>query len=60
VQGIAVHTDPARLRPSDVMLLEGDPRKIECAVGWRVQIPFDQTLRELLNYWRHRVGPVSR
>ena len=60
VKGIAVHTDPARLRPSDVMLLEGDPRKIERAVGWRVEIPFEQTLRELLDYWRHRVGPASR
>jgi GDP-4-dehydro-6-deoxy-D-mannose reductase len=60
VKGIAVHTDPARLRPSDVMLLEGDPRKVEQAVGWRVETPFEQTLRELLNYWRQRVGPASR
>ena len=60
VKNIAVHTDPARLRPSDVMLLEGDPRKIERAVGWRVEIPFEQTLRELLDYWRQRVGPAAR
>jgi GDP-4-dehydro-6-deoxy-D-mannose reductase len=59
VKGITVHTDPARLRPSDVMLLEGDPSKIERATGWKVQIPFDQTLRELLDYWRQRIPPPS-
>jgi GDP-4-dehydro-6-deoxy-D-mannose reductase len=59
VKGITVHTDPARLRPSDVMLLEGDPSKIERATGWKVEIPFEQTLRELLDYWRQRIPPLS-
>src|SRR3990170_5021215 len=31
VKGIAVKTDPARLRPSDVMILEGDPAKMHKA-----------------------------
>jgi GDP-4-dehydro-6-deoxy-D-mannose reductase len=60
VAGIPVRTDPARLRPSDVMVLEGDPSKIERAVGWKVEIPFEQTLRDLLDYWRHRVGATAR
>ena len=60
VKGITVHTDPARLRPSDVMLLEGDPSKVERATGWKVEIPFEQTLRELLDYWRQRIPPLSR
>ena len=60
VKNISVHTDPARLRPSDVMLLEGDPGKIHRAIGWKVEIPFEQTLRELLDYWRHRLGPAAR
>jgi GDP-4-dehydro-6-deoxy-D-mannose reductase len=54
-KGIAVHVDPDRLRPSDVMVLEGTPRKIQQAIGWQAQIPFDQTLSDLLEYWRHRV-----
>ena len=33
VKGISVQTDLARLRPSDVMVLEGDPSKIEKASG---------------------------
>ena len=54
VKGIAVKTDPARLRPSDVMILEGDPTKMRRATGWKVEIPFERTLTELLDYWRQR------
>jgi GDP-4-dehydro-6-deoxy-D-mannose reductase len=55
VKGITVQKDPARLRPSDVMVLEGDPSKIRNATGWQVEIPFEQTLRDLLEYWRRRI-----
>jgi len=54
VMGITVKTDPARLRPSDVMILEGDPTKMHKATGWKVEIPFERTLTELLDYWRQR------
>jgi len=60
VKGIAVKIDPARLRPSDVMELEGDPSKIERAVGWKVEIPFERTLMDLLDYWRQRTPTASR
>jgi GDP-4-dehydro-6-deoxy-D-mannose reductase len=60
VKGIAVRTDPARLRPSDVMELEGDAGKIERATGWKVEIPFERTLTELLDYWRQRIPSAPR
>ena len=60
VKGIAVKVDPVRLRPSDVMVLEGDASKIEKATGWRAEIPFEQTLTDLLDYWRERVRRASR
>ena len=60
VKGIAVEVDPERLRPSDVMILEGDPSKIEKATGWKVEIPFERTLGELLDYWRERVRHAAR
>ena len=60
VKGIQVKTDPARLRPSDVMVLEGDPSRMHKATGWKVEIPFEQTLSELLDYWRRRIPPVTR
>ena len=60
VKNIEVRTDPARLRPSDVMVLEGDPSKVEKATGWRVEIPFERTLTDLLAYWRQRTRFASR
>ena len=60
VKGIAVETDPARLRPSDVMVLEGDASKIRKATGWEVEIPFERTLKDLLAYWRQRTTSSSR
>jgi len=60
VKGIKVQIDPARLRPSDVMVLEGDPSKIEKATGWKVEIPFERTLKDLLGYWRSRTVSSPR
>jgi GDP-4-dehydro-6-deoxy-D-mannose reductase len=60
VKGIAVETDPARLRPSDVMVLEGDPSKMRKATGWAVEIPFERTLKDLLAYWRQRTMSSPR
>ena len=56
VRPIEVREDPARLRPADVPVLQGDPGKIAKAVGWRPEIPFEQTLRDVLAYWRERTA----
>jgi GDP-4-dehydro-6-deoxy-D-mannose reductase len=60
VKGITVKTDPARLRPSDVMVLEGSPAKMHKATGWKVEIPFERTLTELVDYWRQRIRASTR
>ncbi len=52
---IRIKQDPGRLRPSDVPRLLGDSTKFRKATGWKPQIPFTQTLEDLLNYWRERV-----
>ncbi len=52
---VSVQEDPPRLRPSDVPHLVGDASKIQKALGWRTEIPFEQTLKDLLDYWRQRV-----
>ena len=46
--------DPARLRPSDVPILWADPSKFRAATGWEPRIPFEQTLHDVLDYWRER------
>jgi GDP-4-dehydro-6-deoxy-D-mannose reductase len=51
---IEVCQDPARLRPSDVPILLGDNSKFVKATGWQPTIPFDQTLHDMLEYWRGR------
>ena len=50
---VKIETDPERLRPSDVEVLIGDASKFKADTGWEPRIPFDQTLRDLLDYWRH-------
>ena len=55
VSSIAVKEDPARLRPSDVPHLLGDASKIRQALGWKPEIPFEQTLLDTLEYWRRRI-----
>ena len=60
VRKIAVEIDPARLRPSDVMILEGDPSRIRKATGWEGEIPFERTLKDLLAYWRQRTMSSAR
>jgi len=52
---IEVRQDPARLRPSDVPLLQANDAKFRAATGWEPQIPFEQTIRDVLDFWRARV-----
>jgi GDP-4-dehydro-6-deoxy-D-mannose reductase len=51
---IRVEVDESRLRPSDVPVLVGDCTKFRGDTGWRMEIPFDQTLRDIVDYWRSR------
>jgi GDP-4-dehydro-6-deoxy-D-mannose reductase len=52
---VRVEEDPARMRPSDVTLLIGDCSKFRSATGWQPTIPFEVTLKDLLEHWRGRV-----
>jgi GDP-4-dehydro-6-deoxy-D-mannose reductase len=52
---VRVQVDPARLRPSDVQILLADNGKFRALTGWAPTIPFERTLRDLLDYWRERV-----
>lgn len=52
---VEIKQDPARMRPSDVPILIGDNSKFVAKTGWKPEIPFEKTLRDLLDYWRARV-----
>jgi GDP-4-dehydro-6-deoxy-D-mannose reductase len=49
---VRVETDPSLLRPSDTPVVLGDSTRLRTATGWHPEIAFDQTLADLLNYWR--------
>ena len=53
---IRVERDPARYRPVDVPVVYGSLEKFHYRTGWEPQIPFEQTLRDTLEYWRGQVG----
>ena len=44
-------TDPDLVRPVDVPVLRGDLSRLEAATGWKPEIPLDDTLRDVLEYW---------
>jgi GDP-4-dehydro-6-deoxy-D-mannose reductase len=52
---VEVVTDPARLRPTELQVLEGDATRFREATGWRPEIPFERTLADTLDYWREHV-----
>jgi GDPmannose 4,6-dehydratase len=52
---IRIETDPERLRPIDADLQVPNTAKFRAATGWEPAIPFAQTMRDLLEYWRGRV-----
>jgi GDP-4-dehydro-6-deoxy-D-mannose reductase len=56
---VRIESDPARMRPSDVPILEGSADRFREATGWAPRIPFEQTLQDLLDYWRDRLAKRS-
>jgi len=53
VKDVKVQVEKSRLRPSDVTLQIPCVEKFSKATGWTPQIKFEQTLKDLLNYWRN-------
>lgn len=51
-KNIKIKIDSKRLRPSDVTLQIPSVEKFIQQTGWKPSIKFDQTLQDMLNYWR--------
>ena len=49
---IRVVVDPARYRPNDSPIVQGNPARIREELGWSPKIPIEQTVDDLLAYWR--------
>lgn len=50
---IAVETDPERIRPTDIPLALGNSSKLKSATGWRCSYSLEDTLADVLNFWRN-------
>lgn len=53
---IRVETEAERLRPIDADLQIPDVRKFQEHTGWVPEIPFEQTMKDLLDYWRSKIA----
>jgi len=52
---ITVEPDPDRMRPSDVPDVVCDASRLRRQTGWQPTTPFEQSLADVLEYWRERV-----
>jgi GDP-4-dehydro-6-deoxy-D-mannose reductase len=52
---IKVEQDPTRLRPSDVPEIVSDCDKFRSLTGWQAEIPLEQSLSDILDWWRAQV-----
>lgn len=52
---IAVKQDPDRMRPLDVPVVVCDSHRFRAHTGWETHIPLEQTLHDILKYWRTQV-----
>ena len=57
-KNFTVKKDPSRLRPSDVPVLIGDNTKFVKRTSWHPEIPFKDTLRDTLDYWREHAAKL--
>lgn len=47
--------DPALFRPTDERIIVGDISKIKKDTGWKQMIPIEQTIADMLDYWRKTI-----
>jgi GDP-4-dehydro-6-deoxy-D-mannose reductase len=48
---IEIEYEDSRKRPSDVPILIGSYARFMLATGWQPKISFEQTMRDIFNYW---------
>lgn len=52
---VKVEPDPTRMRPSDVPVIYADNSKLRTKTGWTPTCKFEDSLRQVLDYWREEV-----
>lgn len=49
-----IKVDPSLFRPTDEKIIAGDITKLKKDTGWKQNVPMEQTIAEMLNYWRKK------
>ncbi|WP_312433467.1 GDP-mannose 4,6-dehydratase [Lacrimispora sp.] len=49
-----MYVDPKLLRPTDERIIVGDVTKLKKDTGWCQKITMEQTISDMLNYWRNK------
>ncbi|MGB9606406.1 MAG: GDP-mannose 4,6-dehydratase, partial [Bryobacteraceae bacterium] len=52
---VKIEVDPQRLRPSDIPVIACDSTRFRRRTGWEPRIPLEESLRDILEYWRRQV-----
>ena len=55
-KNIKIEIDPGRLRPIDADLQVPDTSKFKKHTGWKPEISFEKTMKDLLDYWRNEIS----
>jgi len=56
---MTVEQDPKRLRPAEIPDLVADCARIRAKTGWKATIPVEQSLYDVLEYWRGQVRQTA-
>ena len=52
---IMIKQEASRVRRSDIPRLVGDARKFFRRTGWKPRIPLEESLADILNFWREKI-----
>ena len=51
---LKIEVDQELLRPTDERIIVGDISKLKAITGWKQEISMEQTIDDMLNYWRNK------
>ena len=54
---ITIMPDPSRLRPVDIPILIGSPKRLMTDTGWKAETGIEQTMKDLFDYWIEYLTP---
>jgi GDP-4-dehydro-6-deoxy-D-mannose reductase len=53
---LKIVVDPERVRAVELPEMRGDASRLRAATGWEPEVPLDDTLASVLEYWQRQVA----